>query len=70
MSVDAQVSEKIEANVAFHDLLDRAEKRIQEIATFQYPAKEMEAWTIRKDFRERTDPQAYFHYEDLPEIKL
>lgn len=46
------------------------EKRIKAIATFQYPAGEMEAWSIRKDFRERTDPQAYFQYEKLPEIKL
>ena len=35
---------------------DLSEKRIKEIATFQYPSKDMEAWTIRKDFRERTNP--------------
>jgi putative SOS response-associated peptidase YedK len=49
---------------------DLEEKRIQQIATFQYPAEEIEAWTIRKDFRERTDPQQYFHYKKLPEIRL
>lgn len=49
---------------------DLSEKRIKEIATFQYPSEDMEAWTIRKDFRERTDPQEYFEYEKLPPIKL
>ena len=49
---------------------DLEEKRIKAIATFQYPADEMEAWTIRKDFRDTTNPQEYFHYENLPEIRL
>ena len=48
---------------------DLSEKRIKEIATFQYPSEEMEAWTIRKDFRESTDPQEYYEYEKLPPIK-
>lgn len=46
------------------------EDRIKEIATFQYPAGEMEAYTIRKDFREALDPKEPFEYEDLPPIKL
>lgn len=49
---------------------DLDEKRIKQIATFQFPAEEMEAWTVRKDFREANNPQEYFHYEDLPDIKL
>ncbi len=49
---------------------DFSEKRIKQIATFQYPSEDMEAWTIRKDFRERTDPMEYFEYEKLPPIKL
>jgi len=49
---------------------DLDEKRVKAIATFQYPAGEMEAWTIRKDFRERSDPQQYYPYEKLPDIRL
>jgi hypothetical protein len=48
---------------------DLDEKRIKTIATFQYPSEDMEAWTIRKDFREAADPMEYFKYENLPEIK-
>ncbi|HET7897641.1 MAG TPA: hypothetical protein VFL47_08225, partial [Flavisolibacter sp.] len=46
------------------------EKRIKEIATFQYPADEMEAWTVRKDFRDSTNPQEYYRYENLPAINV
>lgn len=46
------------------------EGRLREIATFQYPADRMEAWTVRKDFRERSDPQEPYRYENLPDIKL
>lgn len=46
-----------------------AEERIGAIARFQYPAEEMEAWTVRKDFRERTNPQEPYRYEGLPEIR-
>lgn len=49
---------------------DLDEKRIKQISTFQYPAEGLEAWTIRKDFRDVADPQEYFQYENLPEIKL
>jgi putative SOS response-associated peptidase YedK len=49
---------------------DLDEKRIRAIATFQYPSEDMEAWTIRKDFREASDPMEYFKYENLPEIRV
>jgi putative SOS response-associated peptidase YedK len=49
---------------------DLEEKRIKAIAAFQYPSEEMEAWTICKDFREQTNPQEYYQYENLPEIEL
>lgn len=47
-----------------------SDKRIKEIATFQFPSEEMAAYTIAKDFREATDPQRPVEYEDLPRIKL
>jgi putative SOS response-associated peptidase YedK len=55
-----------------HEWLQKelSEDRIQSIATFQYPSDEMEAWTVQKDFRQAHEPQAHFHYENLPEIKL
>jgi putative SOS response-associated peptidase YedK len=46
------------------------EERIHELATYQYPAEDMEAYTIRKDFREALDPKEPFDYEGLPRIKL
>lgn len=47
---------------------DLPEKRIREIAAFQYPAEDMQAYSIRKDFREAHNPQEPFHYENLPDI--
>lgn len=47
---------------------DLTEARITEIARFQYPAAEMEAYTIAKDFREALEPAAPFVYEDLPAL--
>ncbi len=38
------------------------EKRISELAGFQIPSEEMEAWTIRKDFREVPEPTERFEY--------
>ena len=46
------------------------EKRISEIASFQYPAKEMQACTITKDFRNAIEPTEAFQYEDLPALEL
>jgi len=47
---------------------DPDEKRIQEIASFQFPAGEMEAYTIRKDFKTIEDPTKAFTYDELPAI--
>lgn len=47
---------------------DLTEERISTIARFQYPAVEMEAYSIAKDFREAVDPAAPFIYEDLPAL--
>jgi putative SOS response-associated peptidase YedK len=44
------------------------EQRILEIATFQYPSSEMEAYTIEKGFRSSDDPARPFPYEELPAI--
>lgn len=47
---------------------DLSEKRITEIATYQIPSEEMEAWTISKKFREETNPTAPVHYETVPKL--
>lgn len=46
------------------------EKRILEIASHQYPASEMKACTISKNFRDAMEPAKEFHYEDVPELDL
>ena len=46
------------------------EKRILEIAATQYPAEDMQAFTIVKDFREVIEPAKEFKYEDLPALEL
>ncbi|MGN6265437.1 MAG: SOS response-associated peptidase [Ginsengibacter sp.] len=49
---------------------DLDENRILEIAATQYPASEMEACTIAKDFREALEPAKEFQYEDVPALEL
>lgn len=44
------------------------EKRIQEIASFQIPTVEMNAYTIRKDFKAVPDPLEAFTYTELPAL--
>jgi putative SOS response-associated peptidase YedK len=46
------------------------EQRITEIARFQFPAEQMEACTISKDFRTALEPSAPFAYEDLSALEL
>lgn len=46
------------------------EQRIAEIAAFRFPASEMKACTIAKDFREAPEPAKEFQYEDLPALEL
>ena len=45
-----------------------SENRITELATFQFPASQMEAFTIQKDFRNTLDPVEEFTYAGLPEL--
>lgn len=44
------------------------EERIRELATYQYPSTEMEAYTINKDFRILEDPTEPFNYAELPAL--
>jgi putative SOS response-associated peptidase YedK len=44
------------------------EKRILEIAQTQFPAEEMQARSIARDFREVLEPTRPFDYEDLPAL--
>lgn len=46
------------------------EQRIQEIATYSFPAAQMEAFTIEKQFRAAEDPLVPCRYEELPEIVI
>lgn len=39
-------------------------ERIAEIASFQYPAEKMNAYTVPKDFQEIADPKQAHRYED------
>lgn len=46
------------------------EKRIQAIASYQFPSEDMFAYTIAKDFKTAFDPLAPYEYEDLPEFDI
>ncbi len=39
-----------------------SEERITELATFQFPADQMEAWPVSKDFKTTLDPLSRFDY--------
>ncbi len=45
-----------------------SEERISEMASFQYPSSEMEAFTIEKNFRNSDDPTRPYAYEELPAV--
>lgn len=47
---------------------DLDEKRILQIAASQFPASEMEACSIAKDFRDTLEPTKPFTYYDLPPL--
>ncbi|GLU56391.1 hypothetical protein Dfri01_58520 [Dyadobacter frigoris] len=49
---------------------DISEERITEIATSQYPAKLMQAYSIEKEFRASVEPTTAFTYEELPPLVL
>lgn len=51
----------------FGDLTD---EQVLEIAAFQYPAHEMEAWPIDKKFKTLADPIAPQHYPELEAYPL
>ncbi|MBE9462111.1 SOS response-associated peptidase [Dyadobacter subterraneus] len=44
---------------------DLDEERITQLATYQFPAEQMEACTVQKDFLKNEDPTVPFIYEDL-----
>ncbi len=44
-----------------------SKERIIEIATHQYSAELMEAFSIRKNFQELADPREKQHYPELEE---
>lgn len=46
------------------------EERISELAKFQFPTNQMEAYSVAKDFRNAHDPAQPVVYEDLPELQL
>ncbi len=46
------------------------EQRIVEMARTPYPADQMQACSISKDFRSVLEPAKAFHYEDLPALEL
>jgi len=46
---------------------DIPQQRIKEIATFQIPAEEMEAYTIQKNFRESQEPLPFTY--DIPALQ-
>ncbi len=53
-------------DLAYEWLFDNLdEARISEIAKFQFPSEEMEAYTIAKDFREGGDPCERFEYGEV-----
>ncbi len=47
---------------------DLTEERITQIATYQYPADDMKAHTVAKNFLENIDPTEEFIYPDLPDL--
>jgi len=44
------------------------EERITELATFQYPAEQMKAHSVAKEFLQNIDPAEPFIYPDVPEL--
>ena len=50
-----------------HDL---TEERIKQIATYQFPAEQMEAYPVAKDFIQCDEPTSKAAYEQLPDLVL
>ncbi|HET9431435.1 MAG TPA: SOS response-associated peptidase family protein, partial [Chitinophagaceae bacterium] len=56
-------------DLAYEWLLgDPDEARISAIARFQYPADQMQACTIARDFRESPEPTKVFEYQELGDL--
>lgn len=49
---------------------DLTEDRITEIATYQFPAEQMEACTVEKEFLKSADPTVPFIYDDLVALDM
>lgn len=47
-----------------------SEERITQIATYQYPSEQIEAWTIAKDFKTALEPTERFEWEPIPELYI
>jgi len=61
----------LKEDLAYEWLLgDLSEERILEIAGTQYPAEEMQACSIARDFREALEPTKAFAYEDLTALDV
>jgi putative SOS response-associated peptidase YedK len=49
---------------------DLSEAEIKQIAAYQFPSENMNAYTIAKDFKTALNPLAPFIYDELPEIDI
>lgn len=49
---------------------DLSEERIKEIATYQIPSDQLEAYTINRDYRNASDPREHVEYPELPPLHL
>ncbi len=47
---------------------DLDEKKVSELASYQYPADQMIAWPVAKDFYKSLDPTKKVDYENLPPL--
>ena len=60
----------LKEDLAYEWLLGDLSERILEIAGTQYPAEEMQACSIARDFREALEPTKAFAYEDLTALDV
>ncbi|MDQ2862126.1 MAG: SOS response-associated peptidase, partial [Bacteroidota bacterium] len=47
--------------------VDLSDERITQIASTPYPAEDMEAYSVRKDFKKINTPQEKYEYAELSE---
>ena len=48
---------------------DLSEEQITELATYQIDPKEMQAYTVEKDFKTSSSPSKAFNYHEVPELQ-